>query len=131
MLSAVPAKGQTIEQVESALLAQIARVQTHLVDPSEMERVRNQLIASKVYELDSLFYQAMLLGQMETVGLGWELADTYVDQLAAVTPEQVRRVAQTYLIPDRLTVGVLDPQPMDASTTARAPLATEMQVHVH
>jgi zinc protease len=131
MLSAVPAKGHTIEQVESALLAKIARVQTDLVDANEMERVRNQLIASKVYELDSLFYQAMLLGQMETVGLGWELADAYVDHLAAVTPEQVRRVAQTYLGPDRLTVGVLDPQPMEASTAARAPLATEMQVDVH
>ncbi|MFB1488798.1 MULTISPECIES: M16 family metallopeptidase [unclassified Thiocapsa] len=131
MLSGVPAKGQTIEQVEAALLAQIERVRTDLVDEGEMERVRNQLIADKVYELDSLFYQAMVLGQLETVGLGWELADTYVDQLAAITPEQVRAVAQKYLVPEKLTVGVLDPQPMDDNQTARAPVALEMQTNVH
>jgi zinc protease len=131
MLSGVPAKGQTVAQLEAALLAQIERVQTDLVDVQEMERVRNQVIAEKVYELDSLFYQAMVLGQMETVGLGWELADTYVDELAAITPEQVRAVAQKYLIPRKLTVGVLDPQPMDDAQTARAPIPLEMQSNVH
>jgi zinc protease len=131
MLSGVPAKGQTVEQLEAALLAQIERVQTELVDVQEMERVRNQLIAQKVYELDSLFYQAMVLGQLETVGLGWELADTYVDELAAITPEQVRAVARKYLIPGKLTVGVLDPQPMDDAQTARAPIPLEMQSNVH
>ncbi|MBK1643228.1 peptidase M16 [Thiocapsa imhoffii] len=131
MLSGVPATGQSVEQLEAALLEQIERVQSVLVDEQEMERVRNQLIASKVYELDSLFYQAMVLGQLETVGLGWELADTYVDELAAVTPEQVRAVAQKYLRPERLTVGILDPQPLGQDHTARAPVALEMQGHVH
>ncbi len=131
MLSGVPAKGQTLEQLEAALLAQVERVQSELVDEQEMERVRNQLIADKVYELDSLFYQAMILGQLETVGLGWELADTYVEQLAAVTPEQVSAVARKYLVPEKLTVGILDPQPMDENQTARAPIALEMQSHVH
>lgn len=131
MLSGVPAKGQTVEQLEAALLAQVERVQVELVDEQEMERVRNQLIAAKVYELDSLFYQAMILGQLETVGLGWELAETYVDQLAAVTPEQVRAVAQKYLVPEKLTVGILDPQPMDGNQTAGAPIALEMKSHVH
>lgn len=131
MLSGVPAKERTVEQLEAALRAQIERVQTDLVDDAEMERVRNQLIAEKVYELDSLFYQAMILGQLETVGLGWELADTYVDALAAITPEQIRAVAQRYLVTDRLTVAALDPQPSDGAQTARPPLAVEMQANVH
>jgi zinc protease len=131
MLSGVPAAGHTVEQLEAALIAQVERVQTELVDEQEMERVRNQLIAEKVYELDSLFYQAMVLGQLETVGLGWELADTYVDQLAAVTPEQIRAVAQRYLVPDMLTVAVLDPQPIDDTQPARPPMTLEMQTNVH
>jgi zinc protease len=122
VLSGVPATGHGVEQLESALRAQIARVQTDLVDIPELERVRNQLIASKVYELDSLFYQAMVLGQLETVGLGWELADSYVDHLAAVTPEQNRSVAQRYLVPDKLTVAILEPQPL-ATAQAAAPRA--------
>jgi zinc protease len=68
-----------------------------------------------VYEKDSVFYQAMLIGQLETIGLDWRLADEYVDHLKAVTAEQIRRVAQKYLVENNLSVAVLDPLPMDNS----------------
>lgn len=122
LLDGVPAKGKDIPALEAAIRAQIERVQSERVDPEELERIRTQLIAGKVYEKDSVFYQAMQLGQLETVGLGWELAERYVDKLAAVTPEQIQAVAKKYLIPDRLTVAVLDPQPLDGKQVARAPL---------
>ncbi len=130
VLSGVPATGHGVEQLESALRAQIARVQTDLVDTPELERVRNQLIASKVYELDSLFYQAMVLGQLETVGLGWELADSYVDHLAAVTPEQIRSVAQRYLVPDKLTIAILEPQPLATAQAATPRSLVQEMTHV-
>lgn len=122
MLDGVPAKGKDIPTLETALRAQVERVRNERVDPEELERIRTQLIANKVYEKDSVFSQALQLGQLETVGLGWELADQYVDRLAAVTPEQIQQVAKTYLTPDRLTVAVLDPQPLDGKQVAPAPL---------
>ena len=78
----------------------------------ELERVKAQVIASKVYERDSNFYQAMQIGMLETVGLPWTLHDEYLDRIKAVTPEQVRQVAQKYLIDDTLTIAVLDPLPL-------------------
>ena len=80
-----------------------------------IERIRTQLIAAKVYEKDSVYAQAMQLGRLETVGLGWPLVEEYVEHLSRVTPEQVRAVARKYLREDNLTVAVLDPQPMDAA----------------
>ena len=112
-LSGTPADGRTVEELEAALLKQIERVQMELVEPEELERIRTQLIAAKVYEKDSVFYQAMQLGQLETVGLGWRLVDEYVERLSAVTPEQIRTVASKYLVPEVRTVAWLDPQPMD------------------
>jgi zinc protease len=44
-----------------------------------------------------------------------------VERLAAVTPEQVQAVAQKYLTQDRLTVAVLDPQPVDGKQPKKAP----------
>jgi len=120
LFDGVPAKGRGIEELERALLGQIERVRTEPVDAAELERIRTQLIAGKVYEKDSVFSQAMQLGQLETVGLGWELSDQYVDKLAAVTPEQVQAVARRYLTPDTLTVAVLDPQPLDGKQPAPA-----------
>ncbi|WP_295543765.1 pitrilysin family protein [uncultured Thiohalocapsa sp.] len=114
-LSGVPASGRSVDDLEAALLAQLERVRTELVAEDELERIRTQLIAGKVYERDSIFYQAMQLGQLETVGLGWELVDSYVDALSAVTPEQIRSVARDYLVPEVRTVARLEPQPLDGA----------------
>jgi zinc protease len=113
VLDAVPRPGTEIETVERAILEQIDRFKTELVTDGEMERVRNQIIASKVFEKDSVFYQAMLIGQLETVGLDWRLGDQYADRLKAVTAEQVKQVAEKYLVDDNLTVAVLEPLPLD------------------
>ena len=123
-LSGVPASGHSVDELEQALLEQIQRVQTELVAPGELERIRTQLIASKVFEKDSVFYQAMQLGQLETVGLGWQLVDDYVQRLSAVTPEQVRAVAAKYLVPEVRTVARLDPQPLDDTDAQRSAAVT-------
>jgi zinc protease len=115
VMDAVPAPDSNVEAVEKALLKEVERFKTELVSEDEIERVRNQIIAAKVYEKDSVFYQAMLIGQLETIGLDWRLADEYVDHLKAVTAEQIRRVAQKYLVENNLSVAVLDPLPMDNS----------------
>jgi len=113
LIDGTPAKGRTLEALEQALRAQIEHVQREPVTASDLERIRTQLIAHKVYEQDSVFYQAMQLGRLETVGLGWPLVDRYVEQLSRVTPEQIRAVARKYLVADRLTVALLEPQPID------------------
>ncbi len=111
-LDGTPAQGHTIQELETALRGQVKKVRDELVTADELERVKAQVIASKVYERDSNFYQAMQIGMLETVGLPWKLADEYLDRIKAVTPEQVQQVAQKYLIDDTLTVAVLDPLPL-------------------
>lgn len=120
LLSGTPAAGQTVAGLEQALDAQIQRLRQEPVSPAELARIRTQLIADKVYELDSVFYQAMQLGQMEAIGLGWRLVDEYVDRLSEVTPEQIQMVANKYLTPDQRTVAVLDPQPIDDDVAPEA-----------
>ncbi len=113
LLDAIPTPGKSIDQLELALKGEIERLQKEPVSAEELERVRNQIIASKVYEKDSVFYQAMLIGQLETVGLDWRLGDEYVEHLKQVTPEQIQQVANKYLVEDSLSVAVLDPLPIE------------------
>jgi zinc protease len=117
VMDAIPAPDKTMEQLETALLQEVNRFKQDLVSEEEMERVRNQVIAAKVFEKDSDFYQAMLIGQLETIGLDWRLADEYVEKLKQVTPEQIREVANKYLIDRNRSVAVLDPLPMDTEQT--------------
>ncbi len=113
IMSGTPSKGKTANELETALRNEIKDLQSNPITTEELQRVKAQVISSDVYEKDSVFYQGMILGTLETVGLSWRLADIYVDSVKAVTAEQVMAVAKKYLIDDRLTVAELDPLPMD------------------
>ena len=119
VLDAIPGEGHTVEDVEAALRDQLERLRKEPISESELKRVIRQTVASKVFERDSVFYQAMQIGMLETMGLDWRLAEDYVDKLRQVTAAQVQQVAQRYLTDDNLTVAVLDPLPMDEATAAR------------
>lgn len=76
------------------------------------------MVAEKVYELDSVFSQAMQIGRLEAMDMNWRLADEYVDRIKQVTPEQVRAVARKYLNIDNMTLAVLDPLPLGESAAS-------------
>ncbi len=111
MLSGTPAQGKSIEDVETALRAEIEKVKNEPLEASELARVKAQTIASDVYEKDTVYYQAMVIGMLETIGLDWKVRDDYLEKINQVTAEQVQAVAQKYLIDDHLTVAVLKPKP--------------------
>ncbi len=112
-MNGVPAEGHTIAELEQALRAEVDLLKQKLVSSEELQRVQAQVVASKVYELDSVFYQAMQIGTLETIGLDWSLIDKYAERMRAVTPEQVQAVARKYLKDESLAVAVLKPLPMD------------------
>lgn len=111
-LDGTPAAGHSVAELEQALRQQVERIKTELVSAEELERVRTQEIASKVFEQDSVFYQAMQIGMLESLGRGWRVADEYIAKLNAVTAEQVQAVARKYLTDDALTIAILEPQPL-------------------
>ncbi len=113
LFDANPAQGRTVAEVEKALREVIAQLQTELVEDKELRRIKTQLLASQVYERDSVFYQAMKLGELVTIGLPWQLDSDLITRLQAVTPQQVRAVAQKYLVVSNLTVAVMEPKPVD------------------
>ena len=115
VMNGTPAKDVKIDTVKAELLAQVDNLRKERVSTEELARVKAQVIASEIYERDSIQHQATVLGSLETVGLGYKVMDDYVDKILAITPEQIQQVAQKYLIEDHLTVAELVPQPIDQS----------------
>lgn len=111
-LDGVPAEGHTVPEVESALREQIRILIDEGVSNEELLRVKAQVTASQVYARDSVYYQALRIGMLQTIGLPPDSSDIQVRKMQEVTAEQVREVARKYLIDDNLTVAVLDPQPL-------------------
>ena len=129
IFTATPTREYSTEQLEQALRKEIEDMKNNLVDESELDRIKTKVIAADIYGKDSIFYQALIIGTLETVGLSWRQADEYVERIKQVTPEQVQAVAKKYLVDDRLTVVTLDPQPIKQVTNT-TPLPTE-RIHAY
>lgn len=114
LIDGTPAAGYSVKQLEQAINKEVEKIKQELVSAKELERIKAQTIAEKVYEKDSVFYQAMQIGMLDTVGLDWRLNDEYTKRIRQVTAEQIQKVAKKYLVKDTLTVAVLDPQPLTA-----------------
>lgn len=113
ILDGVPANGQSVDDLEKALLAEIRRIAEQGVDERELSRVKANLVAGQVYKLDSVFGQAMEIASYEMVGLSYARSPDVIERLKAVTAEQVKSVASRYFGEDAMTVGRLIPLPVD------------------
>ncbi len=122
-LSGAPVSGRTAAEIEQGLRREVRRVVEEGVTEEELNRVKAQAVASKVYARDSMFYQARQIGWMEMVGFSYKDLDLFIEKLQKVTAEQVREVARKYLIDDHLTVAYLDPQPLNGAPVRAAPSA--------
>jgi zinc protease len=109
-ISAEPLPGKDISEIEKALEQEIERIKKEPVGEQELQKAKNQIEAAFIYGQDSIFYQAMLLAQHEIV-TGWKAIDDYMPSIRKVTPDDIMRVAKSYLTPDNRTVGILIPLP--------------------
>ncbi len=109
-IEGTPSAGVSVAALEAALREQIAILVRDGISPEELARVKAQVTANEVYKLDSVFYQAMQLGQMESIGLKHQDIPVMLEKIQAVTAQQVQDVARDFLKDDNLIVGVLDPQ---------------------
>jgi zinc protease len=115
LISAEPLPGKDVAQVEKALEQELERLRREPVPASELEKVKNLIEASFLTAQDSLFFQAMLLAQFE-IASTWRAVDDYLPSIRKVTPEDIQRVANQYLIPERRTTGMLTPLPPTGET---------------
>ncbi|HAZ7572411.1 insulinase family protein [Legionella sp. PATHC032] len=104
-----PSQDHQIKDLEKALIAELDALKKAPVSNQELQRVKNQIIAQKTFEKDSIFGQAMELGLLETIGLGWKNTETYTKAINEITPEQIQQVAQRYFQENNMTVAELKP----------------------
>ena len=128
MLYAQPLPGKTAAQVEKELLAEVESLQRTAVSEHELTKAKNGLQAHFVFAQDSLFYEALLLGQYESSG-SWRAIDNYLPQVLAVTAEDLQRVAGLYLKAANRTVGTLDPLPVPPGRRPPAERVPQGTVH--
>jgi len=97
-------------RAEAAIAHEIQKIQREGVPADELGRTKRQLHAQVVYSLEGVTNQGFALGFMDLVAgdaAGWE---TFPAALQSVTPEDVQRVANTYLVDQQRTTGWFLPE---------------------
>jgi len=89
------------------IFAEIARLQKETPTAAEVDGIKNNMIGIFVLRNASRGGIINLLAESDLQGLGDEYLSGYVKRVLAVPPAEVRRIAGTYLTPERMTLVVV------------------------
>ena len=104
VLSAEPAEGVTLDQLETALLAEVDRLKKEPPSKEELQRAISQNRVDTLSGLKSNLGMAQQLADYQGIMGDWKELFKEIDAIAAVTPEQVQNVANKYLTKENRTV---------------------------
>ena len=92
-------------ELESALVAELARLAAEPLPSEELTKVKNRIAATAFRNLKSPFFLMLQLLFYEGWG-DWSYLNHWADATLAVTAEDVQRVVKTYFTPENRTVAV-------------------------
>jgi len=104
-----PSQNNQISDLEKSMKSELDILKTVPVSDKELQRIKIQIIAQKTFEKDSIFGQAMELGLLETLGIGWQHTNEYNKAIQSVTADQIQQVAQRYFQEKNKTSAELKP----------------------
>ncbi|MGH1395119.1 MAG: M16 family metallopeptidase [Trichormus sp.] len=104
---ALTAPGHSVDEVAAALRQEIEKLQTQPVAASELERVKTQARATLLRSLDSNMGMAQQLLEYEVKTGSWRNLFKQLDDIVAVTPADIQRVAKNTFTPENRTIGKL------------------------
>ena len=100
----------TPQQIEDAWNAEVKRIIEQPIPPEELQKVKNQIAADAFRRLENPFF--LMLQLLIYDGLGdWTYLQDWAGKTTAVTEEEVKRVAKTYLTNENGTVGIYNRKP--------------------
>ncbi|MCC5824080.1 MAG: insulinase family protein [Phycisphaerales bacterium] len=100
-----PRGGAALTDLEQAWYEQVERLKSEPVGERELQKVKNQAAADSFRQLSdnaNLFFQLAIY----EAWVGWEELNEYPRRIQEVTPEDIMRVAQTYLVDDNKGVAL-------------------------
>jgi len=117
-ITATVAPGKKIEDVEAAINEEIVRLQKEPIADWELAKAKNSSRRSSIQGLQGSLGTATRLTQFAVFYNDPNLINTQFDKIAAVTKDDVQRVAVKFLKPTNRTVAITLPQAKSAAGSA-------------
>ena len=99
-LTAILAAGKKPAEAETALLAEVKKLQDAPVSAAELEKAKNQVIASELRQRETNLGKSQALGSAAVLLGDPNRVNTELDKLQGVTAADVQRVAKKYFTPE-------------------------------
>ena len=106
---AIPRPGVKIDEVEKAVDDEIEAIQKDGITQQELEKVRTQFLRQAIQTRARVLGLANQIGTFTVFYNDPNLINTAYDKITAVTTEQVKQVAQKYLVPAHRSVMITTP----------------------
>jgi len=118
-LTAIVAAGKKPEDAENALRAEIKKLQDTPVSAAELEKAKNQVIASQLRQRETNLGKSQSLGNAAVLLADPKKVNTELDELQAVTPADVQRVAKKYFTDENRYVFIYLPESARSTTATK------------
>ncbi len=114
--------GSTFKAVR-AMLDEMQRIRKELVTPQELKDAKDYLLNSNVFKFSSPEKILNRRMSQEFYGLPLDVDDKFVARVKAVTAEEIQRIAEQYLHPEKMMIVVLGKEAdLDEKLDAWAPV---------
>src|SRR5690606_16639122 len=120
---------QSLDDVKTTLIETAEGVVTRPPTAEEVDRAKAQLLKNIELGFANTTSIALQISEWASAG-DWRLMFLHRDRLDKVTPDDVRRVAETYLKPSNRTVGVFIPTPEPSRAVVASVSESEMDAMV-
>ncbi|HEX5037344.1 MAG TPA: pitrilysin family protein [bacterium] len=97
-------KEKALKETLKAVWEEIERMKHEPPTTVEFARARESLRSARIYERQTVEAMARKIGYFEGIAGDVDFEETYYRRLAEVTPEDIQRLAQTYFIPERISL---------------------------
>ncbi len=93
-VAATPMPGRAPEEIDRAVTAEIEGIAEAGVAADELDRVKERLLAARVFARDDLFAAPQALAQALAVGCTVEAVEDFADDVAALSPKDIQAAAR-------------------------------------
>lgn len=104
---AFPSQGHTAEECEAVIEAEIEKIKNEGVTEDELQKAKTRARVNLVRQLDSNTGLAAQMAYFHVLTGDWRNLFIGIDQINAVTQEDLKRVANAYLVKKQRTVALI------------------------
>ena len=104
-----PRENVSPEKLKNALINQFEKFVKNGLVADELKNAKSRLLARSIYDFDSVFYQVMQVGMLESKSYDWKLLDNYFDEIDQITEDDLMRAAKIFILENKYIYSTIEP----------------------